>query len=343
VSLTEAPDTRSTVEVEAAAWIAQLNGKGWSPADQAALREWCLRSHLHRDSLKRLASTWIELDALANCQATESWVPAGPSGLKWNRFWATHVAAIGIVVIMLVAWVGSRFLVSWPPSVELYATRIGEQRSIQLPDHSTIHLNTNSLLEVDFRQDERRLRLVKGEALFEVAKDLRRPFIVNAAGSTVRALGTIFSVRITRDDVEVVVSRGAVSVQKTIDDQGSTEMRPLPSPILHTREVAVLRDRAPEPIVITTVNSHELEKKLAWTDGVLEFDGEPLEKVVAEVSRYTPVKVTIADPELRSIPVGGRFRIGETQALFDVIQASFGAEITYQKDSLVITRNTHQH
>lgn len=328
------------IEVEAAAWIAQLNSDRFADADKVALREWCARSQAHREALNRLGGIWAELDALAVLPA-ELPVAHRPrdsrARLRWNPFWVAHSAALALVVIGSTVWVGYASLQRYrDAAVGFYATSIGEQKTVVLADESTIRLNTNTFVEVDYGPGERRLRLVKGEALFTVAKRASWPFVVHAAANTVRALGTQFSVRLLQDNVEVLVTEGEVALTRSI-----VESQPrgagVGTSVLGQKQTAVIDDRAAIPIEIATVPTTEIHRRLSWTTGVLEFNGEPLEKVVAEVGRYTPLHIRIAQPALRQLPVGGRFRVGETQALFDVIEAGFGAKVIYDADGVLIT------
>jgi transmembrane sensor len=328
---------RRSVDLEAASWVARLNSDHWSEADQTALREWCRRSPANRDALRRLGTLWAELDDLSTVQV-EAQPPSVGNALHWNRFWVAHAAVFGLVAVALAMGIWWMLNVNVStPAVQFYATSIGEQRTIELSDHSTVQMNTNSVLEVSYRPLERRVRLVRGEALFNVRKDAARPFLVNAGIDTVRAVGTRFAVRLRNADViEVVVSEGAVKLMRSAEAPSSSEQ--VSAPVVRKDQVAIVRDLALDPVSVTTVNGRELDRRLAWTGAFLEFDGESLEQVVAEVSRYTPVKIAIADPQLRKVPVGGRFRVGDTQALFDVIEAGFGARVTYTKDGVVITR-----
>lgn len=335
----ERGDVRA-IEVEAAAWIAQLNSDRFSDADQAALREWCARSLAHREALQRLGGIWAELDALAALPAELSSARTSrdaPARLRWNPFWMAHATALALAVIGAGIWVGyGTSPNSRDAPVGFYATNIGEQKTVVLADLSTLRLNTNTFVEVDYRPQERRVRLVKGEALFTVAGNESRPFIVYAAANSVRAVGTQFSVRLLRDNVEVLVTEGRVAVTRSILDartRGGTAR----TSVLEQEQTAVIDDRVAAPIEISTVASAEVQRRLSWTTGVLEFNGEPLEKVVAEVGRYTPLRIRIAQPALRQLPVGGRFRVGETQALFDVIEAGFGAKVSYDTDGVLIT------
>lgn len=338
-SRSEWSDVRA-IEVEAAGWIAQLNGDRISEADRAALREWCARSQAHREALRRLSGVWAELDVLAELPGAlrvERSDRDVPARLRWNRFWLAHAAALALVIVGSVIWISNLVVPGFRDSpVELYATDIGEQRTIELVDHSTIHLNTNSLVEVDYAPRERRVRLVKGEALFEVERNEGRPFVVYAAANTVRAIGTRFLVRLIRDDVEVVVSEGSVELTRPVTGRGSSEPDQQ-TLVLIPKQTTRIDERLADPMKIVTVDSHKLERRLAWTTGVLEFDGEPLSEVIAEVARYTPLRIEIAQAELGQMPVGGRFRVGETEALFDVIEAGFGAHVVYEEDGVLIT------
>jgi len=331
----------SAVEIEAAAWIAQIDGGRFSDADKAALREWCARSEAHREALRRQGAIWSELDSLAALPAqlaAQGPQSADRSHLRWRPFWVAHAALAVLIVAVLATWIGVPSVDRVEPSVQIYATRVGELRTIVLNDQSTVRLNTNSLVEVDYRPNERRIRLVKGEALFDVAKDPRRRFVVHASENTVRAVGTRFSVRLLRDRFEVVVSEGVVELTRTIPGSG----QPLQSAVvsrLEPRQAAYLDAESAATVSIETLDVGEIARHLSWTSGVLEFDGEPLEDVIAEVSRYTSLQIEINDPSLRELPVAGRFRVGDTQALFDVIEAGFGASIVREGNVVTITGN----
>jgi transmembrane sensor len=272
-------------------------------------------------------------------------VEAQPAGLRWNSFWAAHAAVLLLAVTTgLFVWrdhlpgAGKA-----EPAVQIYATQVGELQTLQLADRSFARLNTNTLVEIDYRLNERRVRLIKGEALFDVAKDPDRPFVVYAGANTVRAVGTRFAVRISQQDVEVLVSEGDVELTGAASG-GSGPTRPVLISSLRPRQAARIETDAAAgtPVHIETIEPREVIRRLSWATGVLEFDGEPLAQVIDEVSRYTPLRIQIGDPSLRELPVGGRFRIGDTQALFDVLENGFSATVIRDGDVVTITRNSKQ-
>jgi transmembrane sensor len=331
----------SAVEVEAAAWIAQLDSGRCSAADEVALREWCARSDANRDALPRLDAIWSQLDELVVLESRlmtqpERQTPA--TRRRWTPSWAAYAAAAVLALLIgALVWTGRiPGIGDVDPPVRIYATQIGELKTIELADGSIAQLNTDTLLEIGYRTDERRVRVVRGEALFDVAKDVERPFVVSASATMVRAVGTQFAVHLAQDqDVEVVVSEGLVELAHARSG-GSGAAQPVAISRLRPRQVAHIAAAAAVPVRIQTIDAGELARRLLWTTGMLEFRGEPLERVIAEVGRYTPLKIEIHDPQLRALPVSGRFRVGDTQALFGALENGFGATAVREGGIVII-------
>jgi len=210
-----------------------------------------------------------------------------------------------------------------------FVTQIGEQKTIELVDGSSVILNTGSLIEVAFSKDERGIRLVRGEAYFAVSKDKRRPFVVYAASSAVKAVGTAFTVRVRSQALEVTVEEGRVallSIPNPASAGGDILENAAQSPVTElTAGQSVVFDKQVEDLEL--MQSAELNRKLAWRQGILAYAGDPLEDVIDDISRYTDLKIEIVDPALRSLPIGGYFKVGETDALFDSLELTFGITV----------------
>jgi transmembrane sensor len=192
---------------------------------------------------------------------------------------------------------------------------------------------------------------VKGEAHFNVEHDANRPFEVLAGHRVVKAIGTAFSVYRSHDKIEVMVSEGKVElaiVELAMQEQekaspfapaGQTKVNTSANSPAHGKMKVIASLQAGQSVSLpsnavtlsTPVKEHavgELARKLSWLDGKLVFAGESLEEVVAEVSRHTSVVIEVADPNLRKLRIGGQFKAGETDALFDVLESGFGVKIT---------------
>lgn len=209
-------------------------------------------------------------------------------------------------------------------NVDLYRTDIGQRRTVTLSDGSRVTLNTASTVEVAMSRAERRLRLVRGEALFEVAHDAARPFVVDAGAARFRALGTAFNVRVRPDVVELTVTEGVVAVAA-----GETEVDEIPAARIAAGGGAVVRSGAVAP---TALDEQHLRQRTAWQDGVLEFDGESLAQVVGEFNRYRRQPIVIGDARLESLRIGGRFEVDEADKFLTALTSSFPIEVIATTD-----------
>ena len=124
--------------------------------------------------------------------------------------WAVAASVLGLaILIQLVVWSGGKPLDS---TNGYYATAIGKQTSVLLADGSTLHLNTNSQVSVDYAEGYRNIRLLQGEVHFDVAKNKAQPFRVYAGQGRVQAVGTAFTVYLRAKDIEVLVTEGKVEL-----------------------------------------------------------------------------------------------------------------------------------
>lgn len=212
----------------------------------------------------------------------------------------------------------------WLYDPNAHTTGLGERQTVTLDDGSTVTLNTDTRIEVDFDEGIRHLALVRGEALFDVNKDPERPFLVSAGDSRVMALGTRFQVRRNAEQVEVTLLEGRVRVEKTAPRRLTTNNSPLPrmpEPILLEPGERITIAKAGENVVRKKIADEETV--LSWTSGRLIFRSTPLVEAVAEVNRYARTKIRIADARLRDLPISGTFVTGDSEILAAALEADF--------------------
>lgn len=336
---------RKAIEEQAREWLIRLDGDTpLTSSESEALREWAERSPAHRAELQRIARFWHDADLLSELaiplrkpkRGVGEWLSSAFSADS-KRSWAI-AACVALIAIALVV-VPLTLHQPLDATNGVYATRVGERQTQTLADGSVIELNTASTLQVDFTDNVRVIRLLQGEAHFRVAHDTARPFEVFAGGGMVRAVGTAFSVRVKQNDIAVTVAEGRVelaavteeppSALTTNEADGRSQVAAAKPAVavlgqLSSGHSATFGDVIHE---VRALRADDLSQQLAWRDGMLVFAGEPLSDVIAEVARYTPIKIEIADPALRTIPVGGRFKAGDVDAMFDVLAVSFGIEV----------------
>ena len=179
---------------------------------------------------------------------------------------------------------------------------------ITLPDGSELSLNTDSAVEVRFDHAERRLVLLRGQALFEVAKGQSRPFVVHAGGKRIVATGTAFDVRLDHSILELTMVEGQVLVHPLAGNASRGDRKLTPGLPLHAGERLVAR--AGRPVAISDV---DIGRATSWMQGKLVFLDTTLEDAIAETNRYSTTKVVLADPRLAGLKVSGVFRTGQPE------------------------------
>jgi len=242
---------------------------------------------------------------------------------------------------------------------------MGEHQSHTMPDGSILWLNSSTKIEVSYSRAFRRIKLLTGEAHFEVAKDATRPFEVYANDRLVRAIGTAFSVHKVNDNIEVIVSEGTVElavIDNTLvvipDDFEHVKIKdnfdgnnrgqqlipvhekvePLPANVKQILGKLTAGQRISIPIEhekisdVIELDTSEVTRSLSWKEGKLVFAGESLEDVIQEITRHTKVKIDVLDPQLKSMRIGGQFQVGETDTLFYVLESGFGISVNKLND-----------
>ena len=292
-------DTR--VDDEAMRWASQFDRL--SKSERAEFERWLAASELHKPRFENARREWEMLGVFTQLQddpetlreVEDLVAPRRTTQRRRYSFVAAAAATVAAVAISIV-W-QMRF-----NHDATYATPIGQQLTVKLPDESTILLNTDTNVDVSYTKQGRVVRLLHGEAHFQVAHDPARPFIVTARNGLVRAVGTAFTVYVREQQVEVTVTEGQVEISQKPDvpDEsvaiaGLLKNGDAPVNRLTEGHNATFSDTVEE---VAVVDPTELARKLAWHSGWLEFDNRMLGEIVAELNRYTVDTIVIEDPAL---------------------------------------------
>jgi transmembrane sensor len=199
---------------------------------------------------------------------------------------------------------------------------------VVLADGSILRLNTASKVDVHLTSAQRVIRLVSGEALFDVAHDPNRPFFVDVGHARIRAVGTEFNVRMRPDLVELTVTEGVVAVASAGDK------RPLgQQPHISAGGAAAIRQGTVAP---ADLNPEALRQRTAWREGVIELDGNTVEQAVAEFNRYRDVPMVIGDQRIATLRVGGRFGLSESDRFVAALQRTLPVHAITGTDGIVM-------
>ncbi|MES2956705.1 MAG: FecR domain-containing protein [Pseudomonadota bacterium] len=320
------------IAAEAAVWISRLHGPHRSAQMERECLEWQAQSEAHRRAFEHCTATWEDVRGVSLSTAFAALPATPPSASPWiaiSRWprWASalSLAAMSFAVITIVA-LGVLF---W--GHDAFSTDVGEQRVVVLEDGSRVSLNTDSRVRVELAAAVRTVTLERGEALFEVAKDVKRPFMVRVAGSEVLAIGTVFAVRRTHDALAVTLIEGQVAVRPVATEAGRTPgsqvmMRP-------GERLSLGRPGGP-----ASVDTPRIEQVTAWRRGEAAFDDVSLGDAVAEMNRYNRIPIVLADDMLAARRVSGVFRTGDNLAFAQAVAALHGLTVKEQGKRLELAQ-----
>lgn len=253
---------------------------------------------------------------------------AGPAGRVEALFTRRRTMAVLAGGSLLAAL--STIVVEKLTAVDRYRTEIGQQRTVVLADGSLVRLNTGTTVEVAMRAGERSVHILEGEALFEVAPDARRPFVVHAEGAVVQAPGTHFNLRIRSQLVELTVTRGTVAVR---DGDGAVHE-------VAAGNGAAVRDGL---VARTSLDRGVLRQRVGWARGVVDLTGVSLGQAVEEFNRYRPRPVVIGDPRLALLGVSGRYRTSASALFIAELERRSAVRAVAAHDGSILLVEPGQH
>jgi|SaaInl5LU_22_DNA_1037371.scaffolds.fasta_scaffold18682_2 transmembrane sensor len=348
---------RRKIESEAAEWLIVLD-RDLPPTieERQRLQKWLNKGAAYRKALDDLAELWGQMNILTQL-AVDIESPKTPA-LKSVRFPERQVqrivaAAACLVLVVAVAFLVPNNTASISDSNGYYATAVGDQSQEILQDGSSVYLNTDSQIEVEYTDQYRDIYLLQGEAHFTVAHNPEIPFRVFAGNGRIYAVGTAFSVHVLDEDVDVLVSEGIVSLASTLShlpthtdqDSGAVDENAALQELGLLEEgqfatIAVQHDensdtRSGRLLNLQSLSTDEVSDQLSWRQGLLTFTGHTLGKVVAEIDRYTTVQIDL-DPSVKTMRVGGKFPVGDTDMMFAALESSFGLQVSWVGPSHVL-------
>jgi transmembrane sensor len=300
------------IDAEAAQWAARMDRAPLEPEQEKQFLAWlgedrrCMGAY---GRMRAIALTTERARALGPDFDPEAFEPPAPLlGRRRMLQWGGLIAATALV------GVGATWQVLSHRG--RFVTGKGETKVVALKDGSVVTLNTASEIRVSYSEALRLVELVQGEALFDVAKNKTRPFVVTAGDTNVRAVGTSFTVRrLEAAPVQVLVREGVVEVFK---------------PAIGTAPVRVSANSMAEAPADTAIAAKpiapaQLRRQLAWQKGQIAFEGETLAQAAEEFARYSDTRIVIEDPALAREEIAGLFKATDPVGFAQTIAISLNA------------------
>lgn len=318
-------ESAQAIEEAAIAWVARVDSRPDDPETLAELEAWQSQDPRREGAYFRASAAWAGLDRARVLPSLNDDVEEVLLAKHGGSFGKRSLMAGAVAFVLAGLLLGFS---SWRSSSEDLVSALGEVRRMPLSDGSLAVLNTDSSINVRLRSTRRDVALDRGEAWFQVAKDKERPFVVSAGDIRVRAVGTAFSVRRTGEGADIQVTEGTVQIwsvaNPTIKSSLSAGCRLFAS-----------NKAGPEAV---NKSADEIDRSLAWRNGQLVFDGEPLGSAVAEFNRYNATKIRIEDGSLASGRFVGSFRTNEPEAFAKAAAALLGAQAYESNGEIILTR-----
>ncbi len=344
------PVVTPEIAAEAAVWVARLHGPDRSRHMEQECLTWLGRSTAHRQAFERCTDTWqdvagIDLRTYASAAAGATGGATAAAFPKQARVGGRRTMRWAALATLAVLAVGMTLLQPWVMG-GAYSTGVGEQRLVMLSDGSRMSLNTATRVLVALGREHRTVKVEDGEALFEVAKDASRPFVVKAADAEVLATGTAFVVRVTpgsqgiSDALAVTLVEGQVVVSRA---KGSAAGEPLSGPMLmapgeRLRLSGQARAATPGPV---QVDRPRMDQLLAWKRGEAIFDDVSLLEAAAEMNRYSSMPIKLAGAgDLSGLRVSGVFRTGDSAGFARAVALLHGLVVRELPDRLELAPNS---
>jgi transmembrane sensor len=381
------------VAEEAGFWDARLRSPQCTETDRARFAAWRDQDPAHCETFERLqsiAATLRHEAARADVRALRD--AARRAGRPWN--WQRRLAVAAVLAMLALGalvcieqyalapamtmnklWALAK---GWAPGAtsERYATQIGQRSTVALRDGSTIELDAQTQIRVAFTQAQRLIELTNGQAIFHVAKNVQRPFVVRAGDREILAIGTAFDVR--RDagsgSVRVTLIEGKVAVsreQQPLDSSTSVASHRAEAAALAARShraaagpAAAQANRIPTtgplrdgsalehgaPIFLqpgeqllanessaeTLVQSVDVQQVIGWREGRVMLEDLTLPEAVAEMNRHSPVQIRLQSPQLETLRVNGVFRAGEQEAFVAALESYFPIAVAHHGDTEIV-------
>jgi transmembrane sensor len=368
-------ERRERAHAEAAEWWLRLEAGPLSLRENEEFADWLRESAVHVAEMIKMGRLHSMLEAFPDWhlvataegrEAIDSVVPfthdaADQSVTAWTspgksadlrtrmrrRWWLGAALAAVATVATVTLWL------SISPGADVIQTGRAERRGVTLVDGSLIQIDPQTRLRIEFKPHTRDVQLEEGRALFRVAKDPNRPFLVQAGATVVRAVGTQFGVERGRSGIVVTVASGKVAVfasgpaQDLIGSAGSKGLartagaRGAPPPgrrRSNERESAIPGATTPgdaDSVVFLTageqmtvaqggisdpVKQVDSASALAWAEGRLVFENAQVTDVLEQFNRYNVIQLHVGDRQLASRSVHGVFDASEPESFISALQ-----------------------
>lgn len=312
----------NAIDSEAAAWAARLDAQ--PDADFSELEDWLARSPRHKGALLRAQAALSLLGTRPEAANDDDGDDLAESRSRISRWWIGAGGAIAAAAVALALFVTS------PNEAVLYATEAGQIQQIALDDGSSMSIDARTKVSVDFTQDQRRIILSEGRALFRASDDPARPFQVAVGDIIITDIGTEFQVfdDTQANEIEVLVTEGEVRIDGPSGAISVTE----------GQLIRVARSSGANANPMKQLARTDISRVTAWREGRLDLAGESLGEAVDQLNRANKIQIEIVSDTLRGKELFGSFRMDDPRGFARAVSVSLDAQLIETDDRIQIVQ-----
>ena len=315
------------IEQQAAYWYVRIKSPELTAQQESEFFAWLESSSLHQVAFVRMEQAWAVGGALQLRPTKKAFVRPREFGFLLS-------AAAAVLVAVLMVYLSPLHQKEAVSEFEKYIALV-KQKTVTLPDQSSIVLSPNSQMKVRYSESARELHLYKGQIFLDVTQDARRPFRVLTNEGVVRVIGTQFAVQQLAGDLKITVVEGLVGLLKP--ESANSDQAPL---LVLRKNQQILYSDALKGAAATTVDA---AGETSWTKGRMIFDGAPLAEVTATLNQHLSLPIQIASPELQTKRIVGSISIKNPRVAAESLASIAGAvvEETPNKDALALKSSSN--
>ncbi len=342
------------IRQQASEWLVELD-EGCSTDREEAFEAWKSQDIRHEIATRDLEASWNRMKQLRQVIDDPTLRPnleiltqdSRKKKRQYRKRWSIFGSIAALFLLSVGVWLAkSDFLAVERVNPIFYATTFNDYKQIGLEDGSILEMNANSRVEVAFTDKARRIKLHRGEAHFDVVKDISRPFLVDAGAVAVKAVGTAFNVRYDSEEVQVLVTEGRVAVNASQSSEAQIEddLNEFPTtlPELKAGDQATISTHGSHLVpMVSNVTDEEFTQILAWKGPRLFFDATPLEEAVRQFNEHNHIQLSIDGEHLRKLSIGGSFLVEDVEAFVRLL-AGEGSVLVERPDFNTILLKSSQ-
>lgn len=340
------PDARMDVALtEAAQWWITLSDSIDHSSHDHEFRKWAEARPENPKAFEMVRKAWNKAGKVGAHPIDSGSIGGAVSSLPdiWQKRMTSQTRRFAIAAVVMFLAVGLITLFSKPnlftePNATIYATSIGERRTVNLEDGSVLMIDSNSSVRVNYSEHERNLELEKGQAKFNVAHDTTRPFKVKVQNETIIATGTSFNIEILKDKAVVTLIEGRVVVKGIDRPQGIASM------ISSTADQRKFILEAGHRLVISRntadfrLSSVNTESTQSWEQGQMIVDNEPLSEVLDRLNRYLKYPILLESERAGQFRISGIFDTNDEMAFVNALTATAPIVVIYDDRKRIVLR-----